>query len=89
MNALHIESERRLQRTVADILTSHERPVRILVTQNAGCEYWIVGEKLTHWLRKYQKQIVVDQGVTCDQRHYTIVGCPDFAMATIACEVPR
>jgi hypothetical protein len=87
MNALHTESERRASiRTVADLLTSRLRPVRIVVGQNDGTHYEIVGVKLVHWMRRYQSQGVTAKDYSCGQSHYVIDGCGDFLQAVVSLE---
>lgn len=76
MNAIHIESERRTH-TVADLLTSRLRPVRILVD-----DQWLVGD-LTQWLRRYQSLPQKLASHSCGQSHYVVTGSEDFVIAVV------
>lgn len=89
MNALHLESERRAQTcTIADLLTGRLRPKLIVVTQNNGTQYEIVGAKLVHWMRRYADHTVAILEHSCGQVHYE-VACDDFKLAVISLEQPK
>lgn len=68
MNALHIESERRLN-TVAELLTSRRRPVKVLV---GGEE--LTGLDMADWMRSYRSLPYKPEGQSCGQWHYVIDG---------------
>ena len=82
MNALHIESERRAG-TVADLLTSRLRPVKISVTQNNETVYDIVGVKIGFWLKRYQALNCKPYGQSCGQFHFVVTGSEDFIQAVV------